>query len=319
MHMISAAALESSLAIAPLLQALRAAFQTGVSAPRRLHYPIPLPASDSEGTLLMMPAWIAGQHIGIKLVTVFPHNARQALPSVMGTYVLLDATTGAPLAMIDAPMLTLLRTAAASALAAGYLARPDSTRLLMIGTGQLAPYLARAHSAVRPIQEIIVWGRNTDKAQTMATYLARQTGLIVRAVSDLPSAVAQADIISCATLAKQPLLSGAWVQPGTHIDLVGGFTPTMREADDACVQRASLFVDTRDGAMAEAGDIADPLQRGIIAPTDILADLFDLTRGLHGGRQHRDEITLFKSVGHALEDLAAAQLAYRATHPAHPA
>jgi alanine dehydrogenase len=306
LHLISAAALAEMLAVHPLVERLRQRFRDGVQAPRRLHYPIANPDA-ADGTLLVMPAWTAGGHIGIKLVTVFPDNAQRALPSVLGSYVLMDATTGVVKAMIDAPALTVRRTAAASALAADYLARTDASRLLVVGTGQLAPYLAAAHAAVRPIRDILIWGRDAQKAELVAAHL-RARGLPATCATDLADAAAQADIISCATLAQQPILRGEWLRPGTHVDLVGGFTPTMREADDVCVQRARLFVDSREGALAEAGDIVDPLQRGVIQEADICADLFDLTREQHAGRSAADDITLFKSVGHALEDLAAAEL-----------
>ncbi len=308
MRLITAAELAQTLPLATLVEKLRQAFQAGAEAPQRLHYPIANPHG-AEGTLLVMPAWVAGRHIGIKLVTVFPDNAQKSLPSVLGSYVLMDATTGAVLALLDAPALTVRRTAAASALAACYLARRDASRLLMVGTGQLAPYLVQAHAGVRPLKDIAIWGRAPDKAEALAAKLRGDHGLPARAVVDLPAAVAGADIISCATLARAPVVLGDWLRPGTHIDLVGGFTPAMREVDDACITRAQLFVDTRAGAMHEAGDIADPLQRGLIGPADILADLFDLTRNTHPGRTSDSDMTLFKSVGHALEDLAAAELA----------
>jgi ornithine cyclodeaminase len=259
-----------------------------------------------------MPAWQESHYIGVKLVTVFPDNAKQDLPSVMGTYALLSARSGEPLAMIDGRMLTLRRTAAASALAAKYLARQDSARLLMVGTGALAPQLILAHSRVRPIREVVIWGRHRAKAEQLARNL---TGRRFRATAadDLATAVRGADIISCATLSREPLVLGEWLQPGQHLDLVGGFTPQMRETDDTAIERARVYVDTRVGAMKEAGDIVQPLQSGVLHENSIAGDLADLTQGRVPGRQFHNQITLFKSVGTAVEDLAAAILVFEST------
>jgi ornithine cyclodeaminase len=220
---------------------------------------------------------------------------------------LLDGKTGSPLAMIDGPVLTAKRTAAASALAASYLARSDSERLLMVGTGALAPQLVLAHAAVRPICNVLIWGRSPDKAARLAENLNR-ANFRVEATDDLEAAARGAHVISCATLSPEPLIQGAWLQPGQHLDLVGGYRPDMRETDDAAIRRARVFVDTRAGACTEAGDIVQPLESGVLAPEDIAADLFELTRGERAGRRFYDQITLFKSVGSAIEDLAAAQL-----------
>jgi ornithine cyclodeaminase len=181
----------------------------------------------------------------------------------------------------------------------------------MVGAGALAPFLIRAHAAVRHIKRVALWNRNKASAERLAATL-RDEPFTVTVTSDLPAAVEEADIVSCATLTSEPLIDGIWLKTGAHLDLVGGFRPSMREANDAAVTRATLFCDTRAGATKEAGDLADPLARGVIQPSDIAADLFDLTRGTHPGRSSADEITLFKSVGTALEDLAAAMLVWRA-------
>jgi ornithine cyclodeaminase len=296
-----------------LINALRAMFQAGCEVPLRHHHRIALSAAEgAPGTLLLMPAWQAGRSLGIKIVTVFPDNARlsdevgRALPSVHGTYLLLDAATGVPAALLDGTALTLRRTAAASALAADFLARPDSAVHLMVGTGALAPHLVAAHRAVRPIRETRIWGRDPQKAATLAARLA-QSGVAAAPVSGLEEAVAAADIVTCATLAREPLIHGAWLRPGTHLDLVGGYTPEMREADDEAIVRARVYIDT-DAALREAGDIVQPLRSGHLARERIAGDLFDLARGICPGRREAGEITLFKSVGSALEDLAATQL-----------
>jgi ornithine cyclodeaminase/alanine dehydrogenase-like protein (mu-crystallin family) len=226
----------------------------------------------------------------------------------MGGYVLLDGKSGKPLALLDAPALTARRTAAASALAASYLARPDCERLLMVGTGALAAHLIEAHASVRPIVNVLVWGRDARKAAKLAQRLTRRQ-LKVAATTDLANAVRGAHIICCATLSERPLIEGHWLPLGVHLDLVGGFKPEMREADDDCIRRARVFVDTRAGALGEAGDIVQPMQAGVLAEDDIAGDLFDLARGSRAGRRYHDQITLFKSVGTAIEDLAGARLA----------
>jgi ornithine cyclodeaminase/alanine dehydrogenase-like protein (mu-crystallin family) len=293
-----------------LIDRLREAFREGAESPLRHHHAVGAPAA--AGTLLLMPAWQPGRALGVKVVTVFPGNAARGLPAVQGTYLLLDAETGSPRALLDGAALTRRRTAAASALAATYLARPDSATLLMVGTGSLAPHLVSAHAAVRPIREARVWGRSAEKAAALAGRLDGPR-LRVTAALDLEAAVRGADVVSCATLSAQPLVQGAWLRPGTHVDLVGGFTPAMREADDEAVRRSRVFVDT-PAALAEAGDLVQPIDRGLLRTEDV-TDLFDLVRGRRPGRQRDDEVTLFKSVGAALEDLAAARLAFERLSP----
>jgi ornithine cyclodeaminase len=297
----------AALGFPALVEALRQMFRVGAEVPLRHHHAVPVPGG-SDATLLLMPAWQAGRHLGVKVVTVFPDNRREDKPSVMGAYLLLDGRTGEPLAMMDGPALTARRTAAASALAASYLARPDCERLLMVGTGTLASHLIEAHASVRPIVNVLVWGRNAEKAAKLAHRMSRRN-LKVAATTDLANAVRGAHVISCATLSDRPLIEGYWLPLGVHLDLVGGFRPDMREADDDCVRRARVFVDTRAGALKEAGDIVQPIQSGVLREDDIAGDLFDLTCGTRAGRRYHDQITMFKSVGTAIEDLAAAQLA----------
>jgi ornithine cyclodeaminase len=312
MRIIGASEVHAALDFTSLVESLRQMFRAGCTVPVRHHHGIDVPGGP-EATLLLMPAWQSGQHVGIKMVTVFPSNAERSLPSVMGIYVLLDGKTGEPLALIDGPALTLRRTAAASALAASYLARPDCERLLVVGTGALAPHLVEAHASVRPIRNVLVWGRDPEKAARLAHRLDRRM-MKVAATTDLGAAVRGAHIITCATLSTEPLILGQWLPLGVHLDLVGGFTPAMREADDEAVRRARVFVDTRAGALKEAGDIVQPLASGILSESDVAGDLFDLCRGTRGGRRYHDQITLFKSVGTALEDLAAAQLSFERAH-----
>jgi len=310
MRVVSADEVHTTLDFPSLIEALAAAFKSGAEVPLRHHHTIAVPGAP-DATLLLMPAWQSGAALGIKVVTVFPGNAAKSLPAVMGQYLLLDANTGAPNAMIDGTALTLRRTASASALASRFLARQNSAHLVMVGTGALAPHLIAAHCTVRPIRRVTVWGRNLDHAKAAAAKI-KLDGVSASATSDLEKAVAAADIISCATLATEPLVRGAWLRPGQHLDLVGGFTPAMREADDEAVRRAAasggVFVDTRGGAMKEAGDIVQPLKNGTLEENAVRADLFDLCRGTVSVRRDPAAITFFKSVGTALEDLAAARL-----------
>jgi len=290
-----------------LIEALRQMFRAGGETPARHHHSIPVPGGD-DASLLLMPAWQAGRHIGVKVLTIFPDNAALQKPSLMGAYLLFDGKTGEPLVQMDAPALTARRTAAASALAASYLARPDCERLLMVGTGALASHLIEAHASVRPIVNVLVWGRDHDKARRLAYRLTRPDRRVA-ATTNLADAVRGAHIVCCATPSTVPLIQGHWLPLGAHVDLVGGFRPDMREADDDCIRRARVFVDTRAGAIAEAGDIVQPLKSGALREDDIAGDLFDLARGSRAGRRYHDQITLFKSVGTAIADLAAARLA----------
>jgi ornithine cyclodeaminase len=321
---LSADEVDAALDDLALIDRLDALFRAGCEMPPRHHHTVAEPAGpgSADATLLLMPAWTRGaaSHIGIKLVTVFPDNGQRGLPSIYGQYLLLDGATGAALALLDGTMLTKRRTACASGLASRYLSRPESRRLLMIGTGALAPQLVRVHAKVRPIEEVAIWGRRpqraADLAQELLDTLPRALGrpISVRAVADRRQAVAMADIVSCATLSKMPLVEGDWLRDGQHVDLVGAYMPQMRESDDRAVSRARVYVDTRAGALKEGGDIAQPLANGTIDEDDILADLFELSRGQQAGRLPGDaaSITLFKSVGAALEDLAAAELAVTA-------
>jgi ornithine cyclodeaminase len=292
-----------------LMHALSLAFADDIEVPLRAHHEVPVPDRNA-GTLLLMPAWRAGGSIGVKIVTVFPDNAALGHPAVAASYVLMSAATGVPIAVLDGTEITLRRTAAASALASDCLSRGDASKLLMIGTGNLAPHLVLAHATVRAIREVCIWGRRHEAASKLADSLAGEH-FNVSVASDLAQAVGEADIISCATLATEPLIRGEWLRPGQHLDLVGAFKPDMREADSLALSRASVYVDTRAGGLAEAGDIVLALRDGSITAADIKGELRDLVTGASPGRVSAGEITLFKSVGTAIEDLAAAELAYR--------
>jgi ornithine cyclodeaminase len=302
---VAAADVHACLDYGSLVDALREEFAVGATAPVRASHEV-TPQGDR---LLLMPAW-DGHGVGVKIVTVYPRNRERGMSSVSALYVLLDGATGHPLALIDGDSLTLRRTAAASALASSYLSRRDASRLLVVGTGALAPYLAAAHCAVRPIARVMVWGRKFEAAARMAGALAAQ-GIAAEPVASIVDALADCDVVSCATTAREPLVHGCDVRPGTHVDLVGAFTPAMRESDDDLVVRSSVFVDTLAGALSEAGDLVQPIADGVIGRDHVKADLADLASGRHSGRRDDAEITLFKSVGTALEDLCAARLVVR--------
>jgi len=311
------AELDKSLTFPKLIESLRSAFAGNWTTPMRHHHGMPgvdHNGAEVENALLLMPSWTgpgSENFVGVKLVAVYPNNGQIDLPSIHGLYYLIDGNTGQPLATMDGARMTVWRTAAASALASTYLSRPESSKLTMIGTGALSPFMIRAHMAVRPITEVFLWNHNIRRAHELAEELRGQ-GLPVTSHPDLVTAVGKSDIVCAATLTTTPLIFGKWVKPGTHIDTVGAFTPTMRETDDELVQLASLFCDTRIGALKEGGDLAIPISQGVISSNDILADLHELTRGAHPGRTSPEEITYFKSVGTALEDLAGAIAVWQA-------
>ena len=262
-------------------------------------------------TSLVMPAWTPGGHYGVKIVNVAAGNAGRGLPALHASYLLHDASTGAPLALIDGDEITARRTAAASALAASWLAGADARHLLVVGAGRVARLLPAAYRTVRPIDRVTVWARRAAEAEALAQALSA-AGVAAAASDDLERAVAAADVVSVATLATEPLIEGRWLRPGSHLDLIGSFTPHMREADDACMARGRLFVDTPE-AVTESGDLVQPMAAGVIDRKAVLGTLSDLCAGRSPGRGDADEVTIFKAVGTALSDIAAAALAYHNT------
>jgi ornithine cyclodeaminase/alanine dehydrogenase-like protein (mu-crystallin family) len=312
MKVVTAADINRVLRYDALIEALAEAFRADITAPEKIMYFVPQP-SGSEAKVLLMPAWSnSGERlIGCKLVNVFPDNAKRNKPAVLGTYVLMSGDTGEALAVMDGAALTAWRTACASALAARYLARDDASHLVMVGAGALAPHLIRAHRTVRPITRVTLWNRTRSHAISTAFALSA-AGIEPVIADNLEEAVREADIVSCATLSDVPLVRGAWLKKGAHVDLVGAFSLKTREADDAAVRRARVYVDSRATAPKGSGDIAIPLKKKIISLKAIQGDLFELCRGKKQGRKRRDEITLFKSTGLALEDLAAATLVWKA-------
>ncbi|SDL67318.1 ornithine cyclodeaminase [Franzmannia pantelleriensis] len=302
MRVVSAEEVAASLPWQALVERLGQTFRDGVESPPRHHHAMQRP--DGEATLLLMPAWEKAGYIGVKMVNVFPQNADHGLPAIAGVYLLSEGAHGRPLACLDGSELTRRRTAAASALAARELARDDAETLLVVGTGKLAPMVIEAHAAVRPIKRVRIWGRNVDKAERLAAEYAGR--FETAAVTDLEAATREADIVSCVTLSSEPLIRGAWLTPGTHLDLIGAFRPSMRETDADCLARSEVFVDTYAGAKGEAGDILQAIDEGRFQLDAIGAELAELLRGEKPGRSSDQAITLFKSVGASLEDLAAA-------------
>ncbi len=253
MRVVSAAEVDAALAFPALIEALRGAFRADITVPVRHHHAMERPGA-ATATHLLMPAWTSGggeNFIGTKIVNAFPDNGKRGLPSIFGSYLLMSGDTGETLAVMDGTRLTAWRTAAASALAASYLARADASRMVMIGAGALAPMLVRAHASIRPLRHVTLWNHNRARAEALAGQLG-DLGCTIAVTDDLAKAVGEADIVSCATLSHEPLVKGVWLKPGAHLDLVGAYNPAMRESDDDCVRRARLFVDTRGGASRRA-------------------------------------------------------------------
>ncbi|WP_398494111.1 ornithine cyclodeaminase family protein [Variovorax sp.] len=317
MKHFDAAATRAPLGFERLVPALRAAFAAEAQVPPRHVHTIDN-ASGDKGTVLIMPAWSEAGFLGIKTINIFPGNGARGLPGLHATYVLYDARTGVPLALMDGDELTAHRTAAASALGASFLARGDARRLLVLGTGRIARMLPAAHASVRPIEEVTVWNHRPEGAEALAAQWRAQGWSGARAAAPGPegleAAVRQADIVSCATLATAPLVRGEWLAPGSHLDLIGSFTPTMREADAQCFEGARTFIDTPE-ALAKAGDLLDAIAAGTLRAEAVQGTLAALCRGECGGRTRpdSDERTVFKAVGSALEDLTAATLVWQSS------
>ncbi len=287
-----------------LISALKKGLQSDLMVPQRMHYHLDYQLKELDPTLLIMPAWKSQEYIGIKIVTIFPSN--KYLPTIQGIYLLMDGRSGQNLALMDAKLLTLKRTAATSAMMSTFLSRADAKVLLMIGTGNLALELIKAHCTERPIEQILVWGRNPAKAKKIVAELKSSFLFPIRVCENLQQGCASADIISTATMSSDPVVYGRWVKKGTHVDLVGSYKPNMREADDELLTKSSIFVDTIEGATKESGDLFIPLSDHVVQLSDLKGTMYDLCSGLHPGRKNPEEITLFKSVGHASEDLIAA-------------
>ncbi|WP_374311937.1 ornithine cyclodeaminase family protein [Dongia sp.] len=289
-----------------LVNALKTMNRQGVDIIDRMLLSQPA-KTQGQNDWLLLPAWSFDRYFGIKLVSVFPENPRRDLPAVQGLYALFEGRNGGAIATLDGAALTLVKTAANSAMASDLLSRRDAAVLLVCGGGALAPHLIAAHCAVRPISRVLWWNR---RPETLDPAPLRARGLPVEIATDLAAAVAAADIVSTATRATMPIVEGGWLKPGCHLDLVGGYLPEMREADDAAFRRAPRhYVDARLTTVGVAGDVCTPLAAGLAQEGDLI-DMFQLNRGERPGRQDNLEITWFKSGGGGHEDLAVAQYLY---------
>lgn len=314
MKIIDTESTRHALRFERLIPALRDMFIAGCEVPLRHVHTLQTQAAQPDGTVLIMPAWQEGRYLGIKTVNIFPGNAERGLPGLFSTYMLYDARTGEPLAQIDGNEITSRRTAAASALAASYLAPAQARSLLVVGCGRVGGLVPEACRAVRPIERVAVWDRNEVAAKALAARLHAQ-GFDAFVATDLGQAAGEADIVSCATLATQPVIEGAWLGTRSHLDLIGSFTPQMREADDAAFVGAKLFIDTRE-ALQKSGELLGPMSRGVFTAADVAGEMADLATRRVQGRTESDGRTVFKAVGTALEDLAAAILVYESVDAA---
>jgi len=307
-RMVSADEVHRLLDYPSLVEGLKAFHLEDTDEARDVHLFQPAP-DGGENVFLALPAWQRDQAIGIKLVTVFPNNeyTGTGLPSVQGVYALFDGKNGRPLALMDGTALTLRKTAGDSATGASFLAPEDARTMLMVGAGAMAPHLIMAHTAIRPsITRVAVWNRNPERARQVAGSLDLE-GLTIEAVDHLEAVAREADVISCATMAESPLIQGAWLKPGCHLDLVGSYQKHMRESDDDCIRRARIYMDSRMFTLGRVGDIAQPTEDGVMSEDDVVGDLFDLSRGVCRGRESADEITLFKNSGGGHLDLGTAR------------
>ena len=289
-----------------LIEAIKQGFAADKTfLPPRHHHTLPTPHGTTESTLLLMPAWNSPKDGGVKIITVYPDNNQFGVPSINGVYLYFDGARGILKAIFDAKELTTKRTAATSALASSFLSKLNSQTLMMVGTGALAKDLILAHASLRPIKQVYVWGRDYQKAEALSRKF-EQEDFIVEPIPEIKEYLPKVDIVSCATHSQDPLVEGDYLVPGQHLDLVGAYKPDMRESDDPCIRRSSVYVDTFQGAR-ESGDIELAMRGGLITKEDIKSDLFGLCTASAQGRNSDNEITLFKSVGHALEDLVAAR------------
>jgi ornithine cyclodeaminase len=296
-------AVAQALPYPQLMDALARGLQEPIASPLRSHFE---PNGDAS-TVLVMPAWKAQQMMGVKLVSIWPGNSAQGQSAVSGVYVAISCTDGRPLAVMDGTELTLRRTAAAAALAARTLARSNSQTLAILGTGSLCLPLALAHCSVMDFKRVVVWGRNLERARAAAAQLAQQ-GVNAQATDDLQATVAQADTVAAATTATTPFIRAEWVQPGTHLGLVGAFTPGMAEAEPALMPHAQVFADSREAVLQKGGEVHQAIAQGLMQATDIQAELAELCA--QPGRRWRSDdaaITVFKSVGFAALDWLAAE------------
>ena len=305
MLLVDAEAVHRLLDYPSLVEALRQAHRGPVPKSEHLVQDEP---ENGDNKFVALVGWQKDVLIAVKLVGVFPcnHALVPPQPSVQGIVAVFDATTGKPRLICDGAAITFRKTAADSALGASFLARHDAEVLLVVGAGGMARHVIDSHFSVRPsLKRVLIWNRTHDRASALAASYSN-AAFTVEPVHDIDSAVASADIVSCVTMATAPLVRGNLLKPGAHLDLIGAYLPDMRETDDDAIARGSVFVDTRNG-MQNAGDLLQPVIRGVIGWDAVCADLFDLCLGRHPGRTTPEEITVFKNVGGGHLDLFTVQ------------
>lgn len=298
LRVIGAGELRARLPMVAAVDALEDAFRTQdpSGGPLRTHVETP------AGTLLLMPA-VGAAGVGVKLVTITPANPERDLPFIQASYVLFDAESQAPVGILDGSALTALRTAAVSGLATRLLSREDARRVVIFGAGVQARSHLEAMCAVRPVTDLVVVSRSRGAAEALVAE-GRGRGLTARLGE--PQAVREADLVCTCTTAEEPLFDGSWLPEGVHVNAVGSYRPETRELDTEAVRRARVVVETREVALAEAGELSIPIDEGVLAAGDIVADLAETVRGADVRRSPGD-VTLFKSVGMAFEDLVVAR------------
>lgn len=309
MNIITAEQVQRVMAYTPLLQALQRGFAGEAGTPRRTVYALDNKPNNHDA-FAVLPAW-NDEVIGVKAFTYFPENERQGRSSLYSKIMLFSREFGEPLALVDGTEVTLWRTSAVSALAADYLVRKDAKHLVLFGSGKLAPFMARAHMAVRNYAKVSIVARNEQKAQALIAQLEGEYPRCQFSHQDLSEElIASADTISCATGSHAPLFDGRWLTAGTHVDLIGNHHRDARECDTHTVVNAKVFVDSRENVLNEAGELLIPINEGVFSETDVMAELSELARDNAYARENDTDITLFKSVGTALSDLVAAKYAY---------
>ena len=310
MEIINQQQVQQVMAYAPLLQALQQGFAGQATMPRRNVYPLS-PDSDNHDAFAVLPAWNE-QVIGVKAFTYFPDNEHHGKSSLYSKVMLFSRQHGEPRALVDGTEITLWRTSAVSALAASYLAAQQAKKLVVFGSGKLAPFMIRAHLSVRDYQQVSLVARNTAKAEAILAQLRQEFAHCqFEHTSASEALIASADTICCATGSHAPLFSGQWLTPGTHIDLIGNHHRDARECDSETIKRSRVYVDSHDNVLNEAGELLIPISEGVFSPEQIQGQLSDLASINRPARQGDNDITLFKSVGTALSDLIAANYVYQ--------
>ena len=301
--------LDMPAAIQAVADAYRLIYQGEAELPVRSNIPV----ARHDGSLMTMPAYLGGEvdALGAKLITFYGSNpAQRNLPAIQGKVVLFDPETGAMQAIIEAGLLTAMRTGAAGGVAARYLARKEARTLTIFGSGAQAPFQVEAVLCERAVERVIVLSRNSANAEDLAARLAQRFGVTAEAATDVEMAVQAADILVTATSAHDPLFDGALLRPGVHISGIGSHLPDAREVDAMTLRRAKVVVDQVSACLAEAGDVIQPIRAGLYDPGQIHAEIGAIIAGDRVGRSDEAEITFFKSVGLAAQDVAVARVVY---------